>query len=116
MTFGAELWYISESDYDALGAFQRHIGRRIQRFPSKSPNCSSFFGLGWLRITTFILVKKLLFALSILRLDHCNIVKQVFITRVKSFHNDQSLKDNKNFSPTYDLLNYAIKAGVYNIL
>ena len=116
VTFGAELWYVTDSDYDALSAFQRHIGRRIQRFPSRSPNCSSFFGLGWLRITTLILVKKLLFALSILRLDDLNIVKQVFITRVKSFHGEQLIDNHANFSPTYDMLKYAKKAGVYNIL
>ena len=92
------------------------IGRRIQRFPSRSPNCSSFFGLGWARITTYILVKKLLFAMSILRLDNQNIVQQVFVKKVKLFHENEVLRINENRSPTFDILNCAVKAGVYNIL
>ena len=114
VTFGAELWCLTESDYDNLCAFQRLIGRRIQRFPSRSPNCSSFFGLGWIRITSFILVKKRLFALSILRLDNHNIVKQVFMTNARSFLSDNRSRINKHSSPTYDILNCAIKAGLYN--
>ena len=45
LTFGCELWCISDNDYDNIMAFQRFCGRRVQRFPSRSPNATSFFGL-----------------------------------------------------------------------
>ena len=76
ITFGSEIWEISENGN--LLQFQRYAGKRVQRFPSWSPNCSSFFGLGWLRITTYILAKKLIFALTFLRMDIDNIVKSVY--------------------------------------
>ena len=117
VTFGSELWALSEKDYDDLCLFQRQLGRRIQRFPARSPSCSSFYGLGWLRITTYILVKKLLFALSILRLAPENIVRQIFIMKVNMFHENKNLYSlNVNRSPTFDNLNQAAKAGVYNML
>ena len=73
--------------------------------------------LGWLRITTYILVKKLLFALTILRLDPENIVRKIFTVKVKLFHeNRNSHSLNLNRSPTFDILNQASKAGVYNLL
>ena len=117
VTFGSELWCLSDADYNNLSIFQRRIGRRIQRFSYRSPNCSSFFGLGWLRITTYILVKKLLFALTILRLEPENVVRRIFTTKVRMFNdNRDECSKNCNHSPAYDILNNALKAGVYNIL
>ena len=117
VTFGSELWFLSDKDYEELSMFQRQIGRCIQRFPSRSPNCSSFYGLGWLRITTYILVKKLLFALSILRLDPENIVRKIFTLKVKLYHENNLVHgQNDNKSPTFDILNQAKKAGVYNLI
>ena len=76
-----------------------------------------FFGLGWLRITTYILVKKLLFALTILRLEPDNVVRKIFTIKVSMFNdNRDECSKNCNHSPAYDILNNAIKAGVYNIL
>ena len=117
VTFGCELWYLSDKDYDDLSLFQRQIGRRIQRFPKGSPSCSSFYGLGWLRITTYILVKKLLFALTILRLDPENIVRKIFTLKMVLFHENRDVYDYQSKrSPTYDILNQARKVGVYNLL
>ena len=61
ITFGSEIWMISDKDIDSLQNFQRYAGRRVQRFPKKSPSCSSYFGLGWIRIDTYVQIKKLLF-------------------------------------------------------
>ena len=115
LTFGSEVWCLSDSDYENLCSFQRQIGRRIQRFPSRSPNSSSFFGLGWVRVTTYILVKKLLFAMSILRLDQNNVVRKIFVMK-SLIYNDNRLncQVNQNHSPTYDILNHIAKAGLYN--
>ena len=117
VTFGSELWVLSDKDYENLCMFQRQTGRRIQRFPARSPSCSSFYGLGWLRITTYILVKKLLFVLTILRLDPENIVRKIFILKVEMYHMNSDVHIlNNNKSPTFDILNHAKKAGVYKLI
>ena len=62
-------------------------------------------------------MKKLLFTLSILRLAPQNIVRQIFIMKVNMFHENKNLhRLNLNRNPTFDILNQAIKAGVYNVL
>ena len=60
VTFGREVWVNSEKDEELLLTFQRYAGRRVQRFPQRAPNSSSFYGLGWLKLTMYIKVKKLI--------------------------------------------------------
>ena len=50
ITFGSEIWNISDKDLEKLQNLQRYAGRRVQRFSKCSPSCSSYFGLGWIRI------------------------------------------------------------------
>ena len=117
ITFGAEIWCLSESDQDQLMSFQRHVGKRIQRLPLRAPNSCSFFGLGWLRVTTFILIKKLLFVLTILRLDVDSIIRRVFIDRVAHFRNIGINCDvNPLNSPTLDMLISAKRFGLLSII
>ena len=75
VTFGSEIWCLSKADYDKLGKFKVHIGKSIQQFPPRAPNSCSSFGLGWMRLVTYILIKKLLFALTILRLNEDSVVR-----------------------------------------
>ena len=72
LTFGCELWNVGDDDGDRLQNFQRYAGRRLQRFPLRSPNCSSYFGLGWVRLDTLVQIKKLLFLLTFMRLSPDN--------------------------------------------
>ena len=64
VTFGSEVWVNIECDNEHILSFQRYAGRRIQRFPHRAPNASSFYGLGWLKRTSYIRVKKLSFILT----------------------------------------------------
>ena len=64
LLFGCELWVLSDKDKDNILAFQRYAGRRIQRFPQRSPNASSYFGLGWMKLTTYVSAKKALFIMT----------------------------------------------------
>ena len=64
--FGSELWVLSQQDINDLEDFQQPIGRRIQRFHSRSPKQTSFRGLGWLMLETSVYAKKILFLRSIL--------------------------------------------------
>ena len=60
-----------------------------------------------MRIPSFILIKKLLFAMSILR--------RVLIERVKDFNDNMDI-ENMYSSPTYDILKDAKKLGVFNMI
>ena len=76
--FGSEIWHVRDSDVEKLQCFQCYAGRRVQIFPKRSPSCSSYYGLGLLRIETYIQVKKLLFIFTLLCIDENNTQKQVF--------------------------------------
>ena len=69
-TFGCELWRLNDHSINSLETFQNYAGKRIQRFFHRTPNICSFFGLGWMRLSRFIQVRKLLFIRAILALDH----------------------------------------------
>ena len=43
ITFGCELWMVNDKDMDKMQHFQRYAGRRVQRFPKRSPSCSSYY-------------------------------------------------------------------------
>ena len=117
VTFGAEIWCLSEADYDKLCKFQIHIGKRIQRLLPRAPNSCSSFGLGWMRLVTFILIKKLLFALTILRLNENSLIRNVFVERSKLFEQDRrALCENLHNSPTFEIYNAASRFGVFNVL
>ena len=50
VTFGSEVWVNSDEDEELLLSFQRYAGKRVQRFPQRSPNSTSYFRLGWLNL------------------------------------------------------------------
>ena len=82
VTFGSEVWVNSEIGEELLLTFQRYAGRRVQRCPQRAPNPSSFYGLGWLKLSTYIKVKKLIFISSISKLDQRNVIRKIFETRL----------------------------------
>ena len=87
----------SEKDDELLLAFQRYAGRRVQRFPQRLPNSSSFFGLGWIKLPSYIQVKKLLFILSILKMEPQNTVKKIFELRLTQFSCDMAKSRENRF-------------------
>ena len=113
LTFGSEIWILSDKDNENLQNFQRYAGRRVQRFPQRSPNMTSFFGLGWIKINTYIMIKKALFIMTILRLEAPNIIKDVFLLRLDSYlkDRDRSFK-NKFNSPFFDIFNTCMRFGL----
>ena len=117
MSFGCELWVLSERDRENILAFERMDGRRIQRFPHRSLNQTSFYGLGWVRLTTLILVKKLLFVLTILKMNIQNPVRRLFVYRSKVFCENSNTGEINNFnSPVFDNLSAANRLGLLNTL
>ena len=113
ITFGSEIWMISDNDIDSLQNFQRYAGRRVQRFPKKSPSCSSYFGLGWIRIDTYVQIKKLLFVLTMISMEANNMLRIVFNERVKQYINNNDLgRRNFHNSPIFEMLNVAARFGL----
>ena len=88
VTFGSEVWVGNDKDDELLLAFQRYAGRRIQRFPQRAPNSTSYLGLGWLKLTSYIKVKKLLFVRSILKMDPRNVIRVIFVKRLSKYESD----------------------------
>ena len=113
ITFGSEIWQLTDGDIAKLQAFQRHAGRRIQRFPQRSPSSSSFYGLGWVRMETYI--KKLIFLLTMIVMENTHRVKMVLKTRLGVYLNDREAgKLNTHNSPMFDLFNTCRRFGVLN--
>ena len=113
--YASELWILNDNDIMVLDGFQRYMGRKVQRFPSRSPNETSCVGLGWLRLELFVYVKKLLFVRSVAVLDDENIYKGFFCKRARHFDmNRQSGFENLKDSPVFDILKVAHLFEVYD--
>ena len=115
VSFGSEVWVLSERDKELLNSFKTYAGKRIQRFPQRSPNTSSSYGLGWLKITSYIRVKQLLFVRTILKLDPENVIRKIFELRLKVFCNNVEVcRKNRYRSPIFNLLDVAMIFRVFN--
>ena len=117
VTFGSEVWVCSENDNDLLLSFQRYAGRRVQRFPFRAPNSSSFYGLGWIKLTSYIKVKKLLFILTILKMDQDCVLRRILTSRMQIFISDKErCRENIQRSPVFDIFNVAIVYGLFEVI
>ena len=117
LTFGSEVWVCSENDNDLLLSFQRYAGRRVQRFPFRAPNSSSFYGLGWIKLTSYIKVKKLLFILTILKMNQDCVLRRILTYRLHIYLNDkEQCRANRHMSPVFDILNVAIVYGLFDVI
>ena len=115
VTFRSEVWICSEKDDELLLNVQCYAGRKVQRFPQRPANASSFYGLGWLKLTSYVKVKKLLFILSILRMKPHNVLRRAFETRFSEFDcNTEICRKNKFRSPIFDILDDALVFGLSN--
>ena len=116
-TFGAELWILNEHDIRNLENLQRYIGRRCQRFHQRMPSVTSFRGLEWLRLETFIYAKNMLFIRTVLIMPDDMLHKTVFLTRLHDFENDKHRAcENKYYSPIFDLLRVSMMFRMYDMV
>ena len=46
ITYGSEIWVMKNDGIECLRKFRRYVGRKCQRFPSRSPNYSAYAPLG----------------------------------------------------------------------
>ena len=68
-------------------------------------------------MTTYILVKKMLFAMTILRLKDDSLIKQVFKERSKCFRlSTETATENGHNSPFYEILKTVLRMDVSNLL
>ena len=115
ISFGSEIWTMSTNDYELMRNFQIYAGCRLQRLPMRSPRGCSFFGLGWIRISTFILIKKLLFAITILKMDADCFIRKLFCLRINDFVMYEGW-ENPNRSAVLEITFAAKRLGLFNIL
>ena len=117
LTFSSEVWYLSDDDLDQIINFQRFAGKRVQRFPYRTPRFCSFYGLGWIRLSTYIMIKKLLFILSIIKLDYDNVIRKVFCNSFEAFMaNTTQCRKNVYRSPVYEICKACEKFGIIDMV
>ena len=105
MTFTSELWVLGEEDVKLLDDFQIYSGRRVQCFTRNTPRETSFVGLGWMRLESFIAGKKILFVRTIVKMDDLSPVKVIFIRRCIAFDRDiENGLRNEFDSPIFGIL------------
>ena len=67
--------------------------------------------------TTYVKIKKLLFILSIIRMQPNNVLKRIFETRLYEFDsNTEECRKNIFRSPIFDILEVALIFGLYNVV
>ena len=106
-TFGCELWRLNDRSINSLETFQIYAGKRIQRFFHKTPNICSFYGLGWMRLSRYIQVRKLLFVRALLSLDQGVLSRKTFIERATRVYNNDISPRSGEWSIVVDLLEVA---------
>ena len=93
--FGCETMVMSDRGEENIMAFQRYSSRRVRRFHQRLPTSSSFYGLGLIKLTSFIHLKNSSFVISILRLEPDNIMEDYFVERCKRFSENKE-RDSEN--------------------
>ena len=112
VTFGSKLWVLSDKVIENLLNFERFAGRHIQRFPPRTPNSSSFYVLGWSKLKTFIGVKKVLFAMTIIHLGVENVIRTIFARRLDDLlRNIQEAERNAQKSPFMKMLTLVLSSA-----
>ena len=97
--YGCELWRVGIGGVRILEIFQIYAGKKIQHLYPKSPNICSFFGLGWMRITWVIQVRKLLFIRAVLALDEETLLRKICVKRaVVRFSNENDAPISEEWS------------------
>ena len=112
LTLGREIWHVTGYDYESLITFQIYAGWRLQRLSSEIPTLLLLF---WSQMAKDIIIKKLLFALSIMRLDDDSYVKMLFCQRV-AILKDKVNEVNVNESPTMGILIAANRLGLLELI
>ena len=115
IAFACELWVMDDDDIKMLEDFQTYAGRRIQRFDQRSPRATSYVGLGWIRIETFIYIKKLLFVRTIAVLGVDSVYKRIFVNHLNDYiRGKERCNMNRLHSPTFDILRISDIFGLLN--
>ena len=73
----------------------------------------AFFGLGWVRFETLIVIKKVLFIHTLIRMADTNVLKILFKARVMDYLKDRNKGETNTFkSPVFGMLNACKTLGV----
>ena len=115
ISYGSELGVMRPDEIETIRKFQRYIGRRCQRFPSKSPNFSAYYSLGWLSLDRYIGVKKLLFLKTMAVMKEHAVCKQTLMRKAYDFNNDLEKRViNEYERPIFEILKTARTFGMFD--
>ena len=85
----------------------------MQRFHPKIPSTCSFYGLGRMRLERIIQIKKLMFILTIMKMDDGDLPKRIFCERAKFYFLNMHIGAENNYqSAVFDLLNVCLVFGL----
>ena len=100
--YWCEVWFLREKHIEIIGKFTANADQRIGRLNRMTASVCSFFGLGWIRLSTLVHIKKLLFLRTIIVMDDNALIRKVLSDRVGDFNKDPRQNFVGNFdSPLY---------------
>ena len=116
LSFGCEMWVLTERDKENIMAFQRFAGRGNSASPPSVAELDKFlwFRLGETYLPSYY-KESFFFILTIMRMECTNVNRSIFITRAMAYRNNpQECSANKHRSPIFDILNAAKRVGMLN--
>ena len=106
-TYGSEVWVMKGEEIDTEEV-PECAGRKSQRFPQRSPNCSAYAPLGWVSLEKVVYAKKLLFLRSICVMKDDATCKRILLNRTNVYNDDRNKgRLNACNSPIFEIFNIA---------
>ena len=76
MTYGLEVKPVHDNEMVVLEKAHRKFAKVIQGLPENTTNCAPVATLGWLCMSSFIAMKKIIFLWHLIFLPECNIYRR----------------------------------------
>ena len=108
-TYGLELCVLNDNCINTLEEAHRKFSKIIQMLPISSPNPSHIALLGWLSMSSYISMKKVLFMWRILSLPCDNIYRRIVQKLISCIRDDDIIP---YVSPIYDIYRYVCSYGL----
>ena len=108
ITFGCEVWVPTDKDEELILLSN---GMQVKE-------CNAFHrGLGWLKLTSYINIKRLLFVLTILKMVPVNPLRRIFELRFEGFRgNTVKCRENEYSNPIYNIMDVAVMYGLVDAI
>ena len=115
LVYGLEVTNVDDENICLLETAHRINAKNIQGIPLTIPTPAPLATLGWLSITSYVDIQRIMFLIRTCGLPDDNMYKQVMIYRINCLRNDNELRF-KMKSPVYIMLQSFKKYGLYEML